>query len=232
VYAVHDLTLDLRDGEIFGFIGPNGAGKTTTIKMLTGITPPDSGTITFDGNDVVRQSIAYKRKLGFVPDANDLFDRLTGHEYLNFIADMYGVPTNDRRKRMDTYFELFEIGDAAGQYLNGLSHGTKQKLTIIGSLLHEPRLWVLDEPLTSLDTVSVRRLQDEMRRLRDEGRTVFFTSHVMPIVGELCDRVGLIVGGKLLSAGSPGDVFAAMDRCRDSLDGGDEPFAPAGDGHA
>lgn len=200
--AVDGLTLDLRPGELFGFIGPNGAGKTTTIKMLIGITPPDSGTIAIDGVDLAAHPIDAKRKIGYVPDTYDLFDRLTGEEYLHFVADVYGVPMPERQTRMARYLHLFELTDVIGNYLRSYSHGMRQKLLVIGSLLHQPLLWVLDEPLTGLDPLSTKKLKDEMRAQCDAGHTVFFSSHVLDVVEKICDRVGIIHQGKLLAVGS------------------------------
>jgi len=201
VKAVDSLSLDLRDGEIFGFVGPNGAGKTTTIKMLIGATPPDSGTIELDGADLSKHPEDVKRKIGYVPDAHDMFDRLTGLEFLNFTADVYGVDSGARRERIGRYLEMFDLGGAAGQYIRGYSRGMKQKLMISGSLLHRPRLWVLDEPLTGLDPMAARHLKEEMRGLCGEGSAVFFSSRVLDVVERICDRIGIIYKGTLLAAG-------------------------------
>lgn len=200
--AVDDLTLTIEDGKVFGFIGPNGAGKTTTIKMLTGILEPDSGVVTLNGVDITRDPIQAKRMFGYVPDTFDMYERLTGMEYLRFMGDIYGVDARKRKEHIDRYLELFGLTDAAGQQIRSYSHGMKQKLAITGALMHEPSIWILDEPMVGLDPQSVFMLKEEMRKHAESGRTVFFSTHVLDVAERLCDEIGIINKGKLIANGT------------------------------
>ncbi|MDR1570024.1 MAG: ABC transporter ATP-binding protein [Oscillospiraceae bacterium] len=200
--AVDDLSMDVRAGELFGFLGPNGAGKTTTIKMIVGILTPDAGTITIDGRPMRGNAIDVKRKIGYVPDAQDSYDRLTGMEYLNFMADVYGVSPESRAQQIERYTKLFEIDGALREPVRSYSRGMKQKLTITGALLHKPRLWVLDEPMVGLDPHSAHVLKQEMRAHCDAGNTVFFSTHVLDVAERLCDRIGILRQGKLIAQGT------------------------------
>lgn len=200
--AVDDLTLTVAPGEIFGFIGANGAGKTTTIKMMTGILRPDEGHVSIFGSNMADDPIAAKRKIGYVPDNHEVYERLTGLEYLHFLADVYGVSAADRQARMEELFDLFRLSDAAGDGIKSYSHGMKQKLCLIGALLHRPQLWVLDEPMTGLDPQSAHHLKRLMREHCDEGKIVFFSTHVLDVAERLCDRVGVVQDGKLIALGT------------------------------
>jgi ABC-2 type transport system ATP-binding protein len=202
VKAVSTMNLQVENGEIFGFIGPNGAGKTTTIKMMTGILRPDEGRILINGHDIVREPIGAKMEIGFVPDSQDVFDKLTGMEYLNFMADVYGVEPADRRERIERYLEMFELTKAAGDNIKSYSHGMRQKLMVIGALLHNPPVWVLDEPMVGLDPKSSHLLKQEMRRHADGGNSVFFSTHVLEVAEKLCDRIGIIDHGELIFVGT------------------------------
>lgn len=201
VRAVDNLSLHIKHGEIFGFIGPNGAGKTTTIKIVTGILSPDYGSVTIDGINLTAQPVAAKRKMGYVPDNHELFERLKGIEYLNFIADVYGVPAAQRKERMEKYLQMFSIADSAGELIRTYSHGMKQKLVLTGALIHKPPLWILDEPMVGLDPKSARLLKEEMRAHCREGNTVFFSTHVLEVAERLCDRIGIISNGRLCALG-------------------------------
>ena len=202
VRAVDDITLHVKRGEIFGFIGPNGAGKTTTIKTICGILQPDSGSIEINGFDVRRDPIQAKKSIGYVPDNHEVYERLTGLEYLNFIGDIYGVESSVRKERVSKYLEMFEIADAAGERIKSYSHGMKQKLMITAALLPQPPLWILDEPLTGLDPRSSMLLKEEMRKHCEAGFTVFFSTHILEVAERLCDRIGIIQNGKLIAVGS------------------------------
>lgn len=227
VKAVDQLTLRVGRGEIFGFIGPNGAGKTTTIKMICGIINPDSGSIVIDGKSILDQPLEAKRALGYVPDAANVYERLTGLEYLNFLADVYGVDTVTRKDRIDKYLTMFEIKDAAGDLIKSYSRGMRQKLTVTGALLHNPPLWILDEPMSGLDPLSAHQLKQEMRAHCNAGNTVFFSTHVLEVAERLCDRIGIINHGKLVYEGtmealhqsnaskSLEDVFLEMTKSRE-----------------
>ncbi|GHU84294.1 ABC transporter ATP-binding protein [Clostridia bacterium] len=208
VRAVDDISLHVRRGEIFGFIGPNGAGKTTTIKMICGIINPDEGNVTIDGHDIVSDPIAAKRAMGFVPDAANVYERLTGAEYLNFLADVYGVDAQTRAERMERYLTMFEIKDVAGSSIKSYSRGMRQKLTLTGALLHNPPLWILDEPMSGLDPRAAHQLKQEMRAHCDAGNTVFFSTHVLEVAEKLCDRIGIINGGKLIAVGTLDELRA------------------------
>ncbi len=216
VRAVSDLNLHVRPGEIFGFIGPNGAGKTTTIKMITGILRPDEGQLFVNNMNMLEDPVEAKRRIGYVPDNHEAYDRLTGMEYLNFIGDVYGVPLAERRARMEKYLTMFEIDKAAGDLVRSYSHGMKQKLLLSGALLHDPPLWLLDEPMVGLDPKAALLLKQEMKRHCAEGRTVFFSTHVLEVAEKLCDRIGIIFDGKLIAVGTmeelrSGDTGASLE---------------------
>ena len=212
VKAVDGISLEVKPGEIFGFLGPNGAGKTTTIKMIAGVLPIDSGTITVNGFDIAKESIKAKINMGFVPDTHDIYERLTGIEYLNFIADVYNVSNVDRKQNIEKYLEMFEIKNAAGQPIKSYSHGMKQKIILTGALLHNPSLWLLDEPLTGLDPKAAHLLKEEMNRHCEKGYTVFFSTHVLEVAEKLCHRIGIINKGKIIAVGT-------LDELRQSGDG-------------
>lgn len=200
--AVDDFSISVERGEIFGFIGPNGAGKTTTIKMIMGILRPDSGTITVDGIDLSKKPVTAKKKIGFVPDNQDIYDRLTGREYLNFIADVYRVDKAAREAQMEKYLTMFGLKDAVDDQIRTYSHGMRQKLMLTAALIPDPELWVLDEPMVGLDPKSAHALKKEMRRHCDAGNTVFFSTHVLEVAEKLCDRIAIIDNGRLIAVGS------------------------------
>lgn len=200
--AVDHLNLTVRSGELFGFIGPNGAGKTTTIKLITGILQPTEGESLVDGISMQKNPMEAKRHLGFVPDGADLFERMTGQEYINFIADLYQVSAADRRRRSEEYLEAFELKDAAGQLIRSYSKGMRQKIATIGALVHDPAVWILDEPLNGLDPRSAFLLKEEMKRQCEMGKTVFFSTHVLEVAEKLCTRIAIIRRGSLLAEGT------------------------------
>jgi len=200
--AVDDLSLQVGKGMLFGFIGPNGAGKTTTIKLLTGILQPTSGSVTVNGRSMAKEPIEAKRLIGFVPDSHEMYDRLTGMEYLRFMADVYGVSASDRKAHIEKYLALFELEDAANEQIRAYSRGMKQKLTIIGALIHHPPVWVLDEPMVGLDPRAAHTLKQEMRNHCDAGNTVFFSTHVLEVAEKLCDEIAIIDKGKLVAQGT------------------------------
>lgn len=197
--AVDGVSFDIAEGEIYGFIGPNGAGKSTTIKCITGIVGFESGSVTICGTDLKGDPICAKRMIGYVSDDHVLYEGLTGTEFINFMCDVFDVPSSERRARLDKYLELFSLTDAIGKQIKSYSHGMKQKLNIIGALIHEPKIWILDEPMTGLDPKSAFNLKTLMREHADKGNCVFFSSHVLDVVEKVCDRVGIIDGGKLLA---------------------------------
>ncbi len=197
--AVENLSLSVNDGEIFGFIGPNGAGKSTTIKCITGIISFEDGRVLVDGIDLKSSPIEAKRLVGYVSDDHVLYEGLTGVEYVNFICDVFDVPTAQRQERLDKYCELFALTDAIKKQISTYSHGMKQKLNVIGALIHEPKVWILDEPMTGLDPRSAFNLKQLMREHADKGNCVFFSSHVLEVVEKVCDRVGIIDDGRLIA---------------------------------
>jgi ABC-2 type transport system ATP-binding protein len=216
VKAVDDLDLKVKKGEIFGFIGPNGAGKTTTIKMIVGLLNPDRGNILINGIDIMKESLEAKRMIGYVPDNPVLYDRLTGTEYLNFMADIYRVPIDVRRERIEHYLNMFELEDAAADLIKSYSHGMKQKIALTGALIHNPEVWILDEPMVGLDPKSSHMLKNQMREHCDKGNTVFFSTHVLDVAERLCDRVGIIHKGKLIAIGTmdelrQGDIKESLE---------------------
>lgn len=202
VKAVDNLSLIIHPGEIIGFIGPNGAGKTTTIKMLTGILKPDSGVIKLNGIDIQQQPLEAKRQFGYVSDNPDLFLRLKGIEYLNFMADIYDVPVSDRRERITRYATMFEMTPALNDKILSYSHGMRQKIVLMGVLIHDPSIWILDEPLTGLDPQSAYSLKETMRLQADLGKTVFFSTHVLEVAEKLCTKVAIINKGQILYYGT------------------------------
>lgn len=200
--AVDDLNMTVESGKVFGYIGPNGAGKSTTIRLMTGILAPTSGKVVIGGHDMAKDPIAAKRMIGYVPDSHELYDRLTGMEYLNFMADVYGVSSADRKNHIEKYLALFELENAAGEQIKAYSRGMKQKLTIIGALIHHPPVWVLDEPMVGLDPKSSHILKEEMRLHCDKGNTVFFSTHVLEVAERLCDEIAIIDKGRVLARGT------------------------------
>lgn len=210
IKAVDDLSFELRPGEIFGFLGANGAGKTTTIKMVTGILPVKSGSIKVCGHDITADSVEAKRSFGFVPDSPIIFDKYTGREYIDFLGDIYGVSAEDRRMRSAALLKRFSLEDAFDKRISGYSHGMKQKIAIIGALIHDPSLWILDEPMMGLDPPSAFALKELMREHRDAGKTVFFSTHILDVAEKICDRVAIISKGKLILCGNIEEIKAAQ----------------------
>ena len=227
--AVDNLTLRVEGGELFGFIGPNGAGKTTSIKLMTGILAPEEGKIIMAGHDMASDRIEAQRLIGYVPDGNDLYDRLTGMEYLNFMADVYQVEAAHRKAHIEKYLDIFELKDASNSQVRSYSKGMKQKLVVIGALIHNPPIWILDEPLGGLDPRAAHLLKEEMLRHCREGNTVFFSTHVLEVAEKLCTRIGVIDHGSLRALGTleelrSGEKGASLEDLFLELtdDGGDE----------
>lgn len=200
--SVDDLDLEIKDGEIFGFLGPNGAGKTTTIKMITGILNPDKGDILVDNHSILHNPLEAKKNFGFVPDNPDIFLKLKGIEYLNLVADIYEIPSAERKERIENLAKQFEIYDVLQNPMQSYSHGMRQKLIIISVLLHNPKNWILDEPMTGLDPKSSHDLKQMMRKHANSGNSVFFSTHVLEVAEKLCDRIGIINKGKLIFVGT------------------------------
>ena len=195
-YAVENVTFSCGSGEIVGLLGHNGAGKSTTLKCLEGMLPYDEGVIEICGEDVKKSGIKAKSHMGFVTDNHAVFLRLTGLEYLSFMADVYGVKTAERRERVKELEEVFQLGEALKRLISSYSHGMRQKICMMGSLLHRPRLWVLDEPMTGLDPRTMKAVKDFMREYADAGNGILFSSHALDTVARLCDRAVLLRRGK------------------------------------
>lgn len=197
-YSVKGLSLDIKQGEIFGFLGKNGAGKSTSIKCITGILPYESGKITVCGYDMEKDPINCKMNIGYVPDNHAVYENLTGTEYVNYIANLYRVPKKTTEERLKKFVALFNMSHAVDNQIRSYSHGMKQKICIIAALIHNPRLWVLDEPLMGLDPQSAFEIKSYMKEHKEQGNTVFFSSHNIDMVEKLCDRVAIINKGELL----------------------------------
>lgn len=206
VPAVFDLNLNVKKGEIFGFIGPNGAGKTTTISMITGILKPTSGSVFIDGMDIELNPIECKSKIGYVPDNPHIYERLTGAEYLNFIADIFKVSSDKRNEKINEFAEKFSISSVLNNQIKSYSHGMKQKLLLTGAFMHEPKLLILDEPMVGLDPIAAKTLKDEMKKHAQKGNTVFFSTHILEVAEKSCDSVCIIKSGEIALTGSLDDI--------------------------
>lgn len=199
--AVDDLSLDVFAGDIYGFIGQNGAGKTTTLRAVTGILEFDAGEIYICGNSVKQKPVQCKQLLAYIPDNPDLYEFLTGVQYLNFIGDMYGVDRAARKERIEKYADMFRITGDLGSLISAYSHGMKQKIAIIGALLHTPKLMVLDEPFVGLDPEAAFKLKQVFREMCDTGSAIFFSTHVLDVAEKLCNKIAIIKGGRLMASG-------------------------------
>ena len=195
--AVENLNLEIYEGEVFGFIGHNGAGKSTTIKSLVGIQSITDGSIEVQGFDVARQPLEAKLNMGYVSDNHAVYENLTGREYISYVADLYMVNEKDKNERIEKYAKMFHLEKALDSEIKCYSHGMKQKTMVIGALIHDPKVWVLDEPLTGLDPTSSWQIKECMREHANAGNIVFFSSHVIEVVEKVCDRIAIISGGKL-----------------------------------
>lgn len=202
VKAVDDLSLVVEPGEIFGFLGPNGAGKTTTIKMMVGILAPDSGQVKLAGVDMATDPLAAKRKLGYVPDQPDLYERVTGLEYLRFLGDVYQVPLKERQERIERLGDAFSLTSSLPDPVGSFSHGMRQKLAIMGAMLAAPPILILDEPMVGLDPKSSHLLKEILREHALQGNIVFFSTHILEVAERFCHRLGIINHGQLIAAGT------------------------------
>ena len=196
--SVEDFNLEIHDGEVFGFIGHNGAGKSTTIKSMVGIQSVTQGKIIIDGYDISKNPLEAKLKIGYVSDNHAAYEKLTGREYIKYVAALYLVSDEDRDQRIEKYAKMFNLTDAMDRAIKGYSHGMKQKLVVIASLIHNPKVWILDEPLTGLDPTSSHQIKECMREHANQGNIVFFSSHVIEVVEKICDKICIIQRGKLV----------------------------------
>lgn len=212
IKAIDKLNLTINDGEIVGFIGLNGAGKTTTIKMMTGILQPDIGTIKINGYDIVKDSLKAKQIIGYIADSPDMFLKLTGMEFINFIANIYKVPLNERRERIKTFGDRFGLSDVLDKPMQSYSHGMRQKMMVVAALVHDPAVWILDEPLIGLDPTSAFELKKMMREHADKGNSVFFSTHVLEVAEKLCDKIAIIDKGKVVFIGTLKELKDKYDK--------------------
>jgi ABC-2 type transport system ATP-binding protein len=211
IHALQGISLTVKQGEIVTLIGANGAGKTTTLKMIVGLLRPDAGKIVVEGHDVATDGLAAKQVTTYVPDYPAVYERLTGLEYLNFMGDVYGVPKAERLDRIGKWLETFELASAVTNPIQSYSHGMKQKIVLTAALLPAPRVMVLDEPLVGLDPRAAHQLKELFREHCDQGKTLFFSTHIMEVAEKLCDRIGIIHKGRLVACGTMAEL-KAIDR--------------------
>lgn len=204
--AVDNLTLHIQPGEIYGFIGHNGAGKTTTIKSCCGILQFEQGEILIDGMSIKENPLSCKQKLAYIPDNPDLYDFMTGIQFLNFVADIFGVSAIDRQNRIRKYSDMFELTEELAKPISAYSHGMKQKLSIISALVHQPKLIIMDEPFVGLDPKASHLLKETMKELCNSGAAIFFSTHVLEVAEKLCDKVAIIKDGELIKSGTMDEV--------------------------
>jgi len=201
VKAVDDLSLTVMPGDIYGFIGHNGAGKTTTLRAVAGILSFDSGSIHVNGRDITKDPIACKQEMAYIPDNPDLYEHLTGIQYLNFVADIYGVSASDRDERIKRYADAFEMTPRLNDLIGSCSHGMKQKIALISALIHNPKILLLDEPFVGLDPKAAHTLKSFMSELCANGSAIFFSTHVLEVAEKLCNKIAIIKSGRLIAAG-------------------------------
>lgn len=211
VKAVDGVSLTVENGQIFGFLGPNGAGKTTTIKILTGIMQSDAGSVVIDGVNLSKESVKAKQLLSYVPDQPDIFTRLKAHEYLNFVADVYGISSELRTERIKRYTSMMKIDTVLDSKISSFSHGMKQKLVLVASLIPDPENWILDEPMVGLDPEAAYLLKQIMKERAALGKTVFFSTHVMEVAEKLCDKIAVINKGAIIFTGTVEELRKAQD---------------------
>ena len=204
--AIENVSIEVNKGEVFGFIGHNGAGKTTTIKSIVGIHNFEEGDILINSKSIKKNSIECKKDIAYIPDNPDIYEALTGIQYLNFIADIFKVSKNEREEKIKYYSEKFEINKSLGDLISSYSHGMKQKLVIISSLIHSPKVLILDEPFVGLDPKASFILKEIMRAFCNNGGCIFFSTHVLEVAEKICDKIGIIKGGKLMAYGKTNEV--------------------------
>ena len=202
ILAVNNINLTINSGEIFALLGPNGSGKSTTLKMLLGLVPPTAGSLTVLGLDVLKDPIAVKRQVGYVPESPDVYEFLTGIEYLDFIADIYNVPPAEKQQRINEYLKALQLEGREGDMINSYSDGMKKKISLISAFLHKPKLLILDEPLNALDPRSARIVKNFLQELKTQGVTTILSTHVLEIAEAVCDRIGIMYQGSILALGN------------------------------
>ena len=205
--AIENISIEVNKGEVFGFIGHNGAGKTTTIKSIVGIHNFEEGDILINSKSIKENPIECKKDIAYIPDNPDIYESLTGIQYLNFIADIFKVSKNEREEKIKYYLEKFEINKALGDLISSYSHGMKQKLAIISALIHSPKVLILDEPFVGLDPKASFILKEIMKEFCNNGGCIFFSTHVLEVAEKICDKIGIIKGGKLMAYGKTNEVI-------------------------
>ena len=206
IVAVNNLNLTLGTGEIFGLLGPNGSGKSTTLKMLLGLVTPDAGSVNVLGLDVLKQPVEVKRLVGYVPESANIYEFLTGIEYLDFIADVYGVPPSEKKQRITEYLKALQLEGREGDMINSYSDGMKKKISLISAFIHKPKLLILDEPLNALDPRSAKIVKDFLHELKGQGVTTIMSTHVLEIAEAICDRIGIMYQGTILALGNMNEL--------------------------
>ena len=206
ILAVNNLNITVNSSEIYGFLGPNGAGKTTTIKILVSLLKPTSGTALINGIDVIKEPLKTKTLIGYIPDEPLVYPKLTGREFLFFIADIFEIPYNEAKKKIDGLFDIFSLSDRSNTLIETYSHGMKQKLIFSAALLHDPEVLIMDEPTIGLDPQSAKLVKDIMRELSSKGKTIFMSTHIIEIAEKMCSRVGIINKGTLIAEGTINDL--------------------------
>lgn len=206
--AVDNISFEVKEGDIFGFVGSNGAGKSTTIKSIVGINHITMGDILIDGTSIKKNPLKYKGYLAYIPDEPAVYDNITGIEYLNFISDMYDLPYEERNKAIKYYSERFMLVEELNDLISSYSHGMRQKLVLIASFIHNPKVYILDEPFASLDPEAAFVLKEELKKKADEGKIIFFSTHVLEVAEKLCNKVAIIIKGKIVKTGSMEEVIS------------------------
>jgi ABC-2 type transport system ATP-binding protein len=215
--AVDDVSFSVKSGEIFGFLGPNGAGKTTTLKIIVGLLQPTSGSVRVAGFDIQTQPLQAKAASGFVPDEPNLYAKLTGRELLQFVGDLYNIEPAQINRRAEELLRMFDLTESADDTTDSYSHGMKQKASIAAALVHDPKVFILDEPTVGLDPKSARLIKDILRQMAERGAAVMLSTHILEIAEHMCDRIGIISGGKLVAIGTMEELRAGGDG-RESLE--------------
>ncbi|MFA4911277.1 MAG: ABC transporter ATP-binding protein [Desulfobacteria bacterium] len=211
VKAIDGINLEIKPGEIFGFLGPNGAGKTTTIKIMVGLLKPTSGRVIIDGNDIAKNPLEAKKAVGFIPDRPFLYEKLTGKEFLRFMAGLYSIDTNSYESKISELLELFELTEWGDELIEGYSHGMQQRLVMSSALIHNPKVIIVDEPMVGLDPRGARLVKEIFKAISSKGTTIFMSTHTLEIAEEMCDRIAIIQEGKVIALGT-------MDQLRNKVD--------------
>ena len=213
--AVSHINLEVKSGEIFGFLGPNGAGKTTTIKIMAGLLKPTSGRVIIDGNDIIKKPVEAKSVVGFIPDSPFLYEKLTGKEFLRFMADLYRVNTKSYEDKISELLDLFELNEWGDELIEGYSHGMKQRLVMSSALIHNPKVIIVDEPMVGLDPKGARLVKEIFKTIASLGTTIFMSTHTLEIAEEMCDRIAIIQQGEVIALGTMDELRKKVQNAKD-----------------